>query len=302
MIDLHTHSNNSDGDLPPSTLIDTAVKQGLTAIALTDHDSIKGLDSAKTAASQYENFKFIPGIEINIKWTSCVQQGAKEKLPGLGQGGEFHLLGLGIRKPSPAFIDAIDGLFRLREARNKEILNRMHEYSIDVTWEEVKSLSGGHAVGRPHFAAFMVNKKLVKNVKQAFECYLGVGKPFYVPKEGLFFEEAAALIRESGGIPILAHPISLFIAWGRLPDLIKALKDMGLAGLEAWHPTVRNSSCRRLEALGKELGLYITEGSDFHGAVRPDHRLGYSGKYRKINETVLEAIPELYNSNEQGSF
>ncbi|MCL2185963.1 MAG: PHP domain-containing protein [Treponema sp.] len=287
MIDLHTHSNISDGDIPPPILIDTAVKQGLTAIALTDHDTIKGLESAKTAAAQYENFRFIPGIEINIKWLGV------KKLPGLGSGGEFHLLGLGINKPSPAFITAVEGLFRLREARNKEILNRMHEFSIDVTWEEIKSLSGGHAVGRPHFAAYMVKKKIVKNVSQAFERYLGVGKPFYVPKEGLFFEEAASLIRESGGVPILAHPISLFIAWGRLPDLITSLKDMGLAGLEAWHPTARNASCRRLEALGKSLGLYITEGSDFHGSVRPDHRLGYSGKYRKINESILEAIPEL---------
>ena len=293
MIDLHTHSNISDGELSPSVLIDTAVKQGLTAIALTDHDNLKGLESAKKASLKYENLKFIPGIELNIKWTGYCGLGNNFRLPGLGPGGEFHLLGLGIHKPSPAFITAVDDLFRLRTARNKEIINRMHEFSIDVTWEEIKSLSGGHSVGRPHFAAYLVKKKIVKNISQAFERYLGVGKPFYVPKEGLLFEEAAALIRESGGIPILAHPISLFIAWGKLPDLIKALKEMGLAGLEAWHPTARNASCRRLETLAKSLGLYITEGSDFHGSVRPDHKLGYSSKYRKINESILEAIPEL---------
>jgi hypothetical protein len=115
----------------------------------------------------------------------------------------------------------------------------------------------------------------------------------YVPKEGLFFEEAVTLIRESGGIPVLAHPISLYVAWGRLPDLIKTLKEMGLMGLEAWHPTAKRSPCQRLEALGKSLGLYITEGSDFHGSLRPDRRLGFSGKGRKISDAVLEAIPEL---------
>jgi len=287
MIDLHTHSNFSDGELAPAVLINKAAEMGLQGLALTDHDTIKGLESAKTAAKLVENFKFIPGIEININWSG------KKDIPGLGPGGEFHLLGLGITAPSPAFLAAIDGLFRRRETRNRQILDRLHEFNIDATWEELVSLSGGHAIGRPHFAALLVKHKVVKNIKQAFDRYIGVGKPFYVPKEGLRFEEAVTLIRESGGIPILAHPISLYVAWGRLPLLIKILQDMGLMGLEAWHPTAKSSACRRLEALGKSLGLYITEGSDYHGSLRPDRKLGYSGKGRKISDTILEAIPEL---------
>jgi len=289
MVDLHTHSNISDGDFSPAMLVKQAVKQGLRAIALTDHDTINGLDTAKTAALE-ENFHFIPGIEINIKW-----MGGKSAIgaSGLGPGGEFHLLGLGINKPSPAFITAVGELSRRREARNREILDKMHEFSIEATWEELLDISSGNSMGRPHFATLLVKRKIVKNTNQAFERYLGVGKPFYVPKEGLIFEEAVALIRESGGIPVLAHPISLYVAWGRLPDLVKTLKEMGLMGLEAWHPTAKAGSCRRLEALAKELGLYVTEGSDFHGSVRPDRRLGYSGKGRKIDDAILEAIPEL---------
>ena len=287
MIDLHTHSNISDGELTPDMLIKKAAGAGLRCIALTDHDTIKGLETAKNAAKMIKNFLFIPGIEINITWTG------KKDIPGLGPGGEFQLLGLGITAPSPAFLSAVDGLFRKREARNRQILDRMHEFNIDAAWDELVSFSGGHAVGRPHFAALLVKRKIVKNIKQAFARYLGVGKPLYVPKEGLLFEEAVALIRESGGIPILAHPISLYVAWGRLPDLIKTLQSMGLMGLEAWHPTAKSSSCRRLEALGKSLGLYITEGSDYHGSLRPDRRLGYSGKGRKISDAILEAIPEL---------
>jgi predicted metal-dependent phosphoesterase TrpH len=289
MIDLHTHSNFSDGDLSPTLLVNEAVRQGLCAIALTDHDTIIGLESAKTAALAHKNsknFRFIPGIEINISW-----KGGKD-ISGLGPGGEFHLLGLGINKPSPAFIAAVDELSRRREARNREILDKMHEMSIDVTWDEFMAL-GGHSLGRPHFASLLVNRDIVRSKRQAFARYLGVGKPLYVPKEGMNLEEAIALIRESGGIPVLAHPISLYVAWGRLPDLVKTLKDMGLMGLEAWHPTAKPGSCRRLEVLGESLGLYVTEGSDFHGSVRPDRRLGYSSKGRKIDDAILEAIPEL---------
>ncbi|MCL2442671.1 MAG: PHP domain-containing protein [Treponema sp.] len=301
MVDFHTHSNLSDGDLSPVLLIKEAFRQGLSALALTDHDTIMGLESAKIAAKQENThgvpFRFIPGIEVNINWAGNKSfHGA----PGLGPGGEFHLLGLGINTPSPAFISAVEKLTQRREARNREILDRMHELSIEATWDELLTIAGPAAasgsLGRPHFAALLIKRKIVKNINQAFSRYLGVGKPMYVPKDGLNFEEAVVLIRESGGIPVLAHPISLFIAWGRLPDLIKTLKDMGLMGIEAWHPTAKNGSCLRLEALAKSLGLYITEGSDFHGSIRPERRLGYSSRGRKINDSVLEAIPELYSS------
>ncbi|MCL2809190.1 MAG: PHP domain-containing protein [Treponema sp.] len=297
MVDFHTHSNFSDGDLPPDMLIKEAINQGLKAIALTDHDTINGLESAKNAAKKYseenKNIHFIPGIEININWTG-IKSGINQIAPGLGPGGEFHLLGLGIKSSTPAFLAAVEGLSRRREERNRKILDKMHEHSIDVTWDDLVSMSGsGQSLGRPHFAALLIKRKVVKNVNQAFARYLGVGKLFYEPKDGLSFEEAVALIKESGGIPVLAHPISLFIAWGRLPDLIKTLKDMGLMGLEAWHPTAKQGPCRRLEALAQSLGLYVTEGSDFHGSLRPERRMGYSSKGRKISDAILEAIPEL---------
>jgi len=304
MVDFHTHSNVSDGELPPAILVKEAVKQGLTALALTDHDTLGGLEAAKTAAKE-ENLHFIPGIEVNINWT---RGQSSQNAPGLGPGGEFHLLGLGINSPTPAFISAIEGLAKRREARNREILERMVELSIinpggqEAAWDELLTIAGGkstasrgsgNSLGRPHFAALLIKLKIVKNANQAFARYLGVGKPLYVPKDGLVFEEAVALIRESGGIPVLAHPISLFVAWGRLPDLIKILKEMGLMGLEAWHPTAKPGSCRRLEALANSLSLYVTEGSDYHGSIRPDRKLGYSSRGRKIDDSILTAIPEL---------
>jgi len=290
MVDLHTHSNISDGDYSPAELVQEVKKKEIGAFALTDHDTLDGLEAAGSAAKT-AGIRFIPGIEINIQWAG--EGGGANGVSGIGPGGEFHLLGLGIRSPSPAFLAAISELSRRREARNRAILDRMHELSIEASWEELLALSGRHSVGRPHFARLLVNKKIVRNPEQAFAHYLKPGKPLYVPKTGLAFAEAAALIRESGGIPVLAHPMSLYVAWGRLPDLIKALKNHGLMGIEAWHPTAQASSCRRLEKLGKELGLYVTEGSDFHGAALARRQLGYSSHGRKISDTVLEAIPEL---------
>ena len=288
MVDLHTHSNVSDGDLSPGLLIQEAVKQGLHAIALTDHDTIKGLENARKEAKK-NKIRFIPGIEININWKGEKQP---DGIPGIGPGAEFHLLGLGIHTPSPGFQTAISGLSQRREARNHEILRKMSEMGFHAAWEDVKSLSGGYSIGRLHFARLLINRKIVKNIEQAFTLYLGAGKPLYVPKDGMIFEEAVAVIRESGGIPVLAHPMSLFVSWGRLPDLLKALKERGLSGIEAWHPTAKYRSCQRLNELANTLGLYITEGSDFHGSVRPERSLGYSNRGRKIPDSILEAIPE----------
>jgi predicted metal-dependent phosphoesterase TrpH len=280
MIDLHTHSSASDGSLSPGGLIAEAAKQGLKAIALTDHDTVQGLDEAKRAAKARE-IVFIPGIEIQINWSKK------------DEGGEFHLLGLGLRCQSSYFDDAVAELGRRREKRNLEIMDRMYELNIEAGYADVTALSGGHSVGRPHFAALLVNRGIVKNREQAFSRYLSRGKPLYVPKAGLEFDEAVAAIKSAGGIAVLAHPMSLYVAWGKLPELVKNLKERGLDGLEAWHPTAKARSCRRLEALGKSLGLYITEGSDYHGEARPERRLGLTAGGRKIADSVLEALPAL---------
>jgi predicted metal-dependent phosphoesterase TrpH len=276
VIDLHTHSTASDGSLSPSALVHAAAAQGITALALTDHDTLAGLSEAEQAAKQ-EAIRLIPGIEIEISW----------------EPGEFHLLGLGVSRPSPAFLETIVGLAQKREARNHAIIARMQEAGIDAQYEEVLALSGGHSVGRPHFASLLVNRRIVKNHEQAFEKYLGKGKLFYVPRECLEFRRALALIKESGGIAVLAHPMSLYVAWGTLPSLIQDFKEQGLDGIEAWHPTAKVVACKRLEELGRSLGMYITAGSDFHGATRPERKLGITAGDRKMSEAILEAIPPL---------
>jgi predicted metal-dependent phosphoesterase TrpH len=256
--------------------MEAAKESGLSAIALTDHDTIDGLDDAKEAAEKL-NIRFIPGIELDICW----------------EPGEFHLLGLGIYRIGPNFRQLLAEIQRLREERNMLILNRMHEMGIEADYAEIRALSGGGSVGRPHFAAFLVRQGLVKDRQQAFFRYLGKGKPLYVPKPGLKFIKALEAIRNAGGIPVLAHPMSLYVAWGKLPDLVADLAAQGLAGIEAWHPTAKVRSCRRLEDLGRRLGLYITAGSDFHGETRPDRKLGITAGDREIEDFFLESISPL---------
>ena len=262
-----------------------AAQRSLSAIALTDHDTTNGLSEAAQAAAEL-GLRFIPGIELQILWN------------GGEQGGDFHLLGLGIRQPSSGFTAAVEELARRREERNHLIVEKMNGAGIDVSYDDIKAFAAesgapGASIGRPHFADFLVNRKVVKNREQAFIRYLGKGKPFYMPKAGLEFERAVEVIKESGGIAILAHPMSLYVAWGRLPALIENLKGRGLDGLEAWHPTAKVSACRRLEELGKTLGLFVTAGSDFHGEGRKDRKLGVSAGGKKIDESFLEALPDI---------
>jgi predicted metal-dependent phosphoesterase TrpH len=270
MIDLHTHSTASDGSFSPSELIEKAASSGITALALTDHDTIDGIEEA-SAAAKSKNITFIPGVELGIKW----------------EPGEFHLLGLGITNPSESFKQALEELCFLRENRNREMLEKMRELGIDVQYEDIQTLSKGKIIGRPHFAAFLVNRKIVKNREQAFDRYLGKNRPFYTAKQGLDLERAIHLIKDSGGIPILAHPMSLYVSWGKLPDLLKNFKEKGIEGIEAWHPSTKVRSCKRLEELARSLDLHVTAGSDFHGELRLDRKLGITAGHKKIDESFL---------------
>ena len=286
MFDLHTHSRVSDGSHSPSYLVEEAARRGISVLALTDHDTTNGLSEAAEAA-EGAGIRFIPGIELEIRTHDNLEQ--------IHASGEFHLLGLGINWTMPSFAQAVDELAERREERNIEIVEKMNLAGINCSYDEIKVFALGpdsgeskaQSIGRLHFAEFLVKNKIAKNLDQAFKRYLGKGKPLFVPKAALEFEKAAELIHKSGGIAVLAHPMSLYVAWGKLPDFLQNLKDRGLDGIEAWHPNAKVGSCKRLAELAKKLELCITAGSDFHGEKRPDRKLGVTAGGRKIDESLV---------------
>jgi len=267
MIDLHTHSRASDGSFTPGELVAHAASQGVSVLALTDHDTIKGIEEASQAAA-IAGIRFIPGIELDIEWRP----------------GECHVLGLGL---TTIHADLVNLLVRLQEGRlerNTAIIEKMKEAGIDIDLERVKAIAGGGTLGRPHFAQYLVETKVVRNRQQAFDKYLAKDRPYFIDRKGVPMDEAIAAIRASGGVPILAHPLSLYVSWGSLPGLIQDFRDKGIAGLEAWHPGARIAECERLEKLALGLGMCVTAGSDFHGVARPDRKIGKTAGKRVIDD------------------
>ena len=274
MIDLHVHTTASDGQYSPSQIIEKALEKNISTIAITDHDTVAGLEEGAAAAKEH-GITFVPGVELNISYPT----------------GEFHLLGLGFKQISPSLTEILENLVKNRELRNVQIIEKMREAGIDITLEEMKSDFPDTVLGRPHFAAELVKKKVVKTRQQAFDRYLAKGRPWYVARVGSNLDEAIVAIKESGGVPVIAHPMSLYLSWGKLPDALQNFYERGVAGLEAFHPGARVTECLRLEEVAQKIGYFVTAGSDFHGEkIRADRKLGHTCGGRKIEDEVWEKI------------
>lgn len=260
MIDLHVHTTASDGQFSPSQIIQMAVDKGLSRIAITDHDTAAGLEEAKAAAQELK-INFVAGTELNISFPT----------------GEFHLLGLGFTNISPSLNEIFEDLVKSRQKRNENIISKMQKDGVQISLEEVQKDYPDTILGRPHFAAELVKKKVVKNRQMAFDKYLAKGRPWYVDRVGANLDQAIVAIKESGGLPVVAHPMSLYLSWGKLPETLQNFYERGVAGIEAYHPGARMTECLRLEELARKIGLLVTAGSDFHGPkVRADRKLGHT--------------------------
>ncbi len=277
MIDLHVHTTASDGQYTPSQIIEFAHNKNIGVIAITDHDTVAGIDEGKKAAKKL-GVTFVPGTELNISFPT----------------GEFHLLGLGFKQISPSLTTLLDNLVKNRELRNVQIIEKMREGGVDITLEEMQADFPDTVLGRPHFAAELVKKKVVKTRQQAFDRFLAKGRPWYVQRVGSNLDEAIVAIKESGGVPVIAHPMSLYLSWGKLPDALQDFYERGVVGLEAFHPGARVTECLRLEELGRKIGYFITAGSDFHGEkIRADRKLGHTCGGKKIDDEVWEKIKDI---------
>ncbi len=273
MIDLHTHSTASDGCLSPAALIGLAADSGLRLIALTDHDSLEGLPEAE-AAARAKGIGFIRGIEMEVAW----------------EPGEFHMLGLDLADLGGELAEATLTMARSRGNRNRLIMDKIREAGIPATMEELRTHAGAGSIGRPHFADMLVKRNAARNRQDAFDKYLAKGRPFYLAKECFPLTEVIRLIHAAGGLAIAAHPLSLFVSWGRLPGILDEWKELGVDGIEAYHPTAKLGQCRRLDALGRARGFRITAGSDYHGNRRPERRLGHTAGKLPIADSYLDEI------------
>ena len=278
MVDLHTHSTASDGTYSPTELVKKAHETGISVLALTDHDTVAGLAEACEAGKRY-GVHIIPGIEISIAW----------------QPGEFHLLGLGLTPDHPMLQAMVEDVRRKRKERNAKIIEQFNQAGIVIDPEKLAAIAGNGVIGRPHFAQYLVAEKKAKNIPDAFQKYLAKGRPFYKEKECVPFEQAIAVIKAAQGVPVIAHPMSLYLSWSKLPDAIARFQAQGLVGLEAWHPTARYNDCKRLHALAEKLGLIITAGSDFHGENRKDRYLGKTVRNIPIDDSFYteQLVPAL---------
>lgn len=271
MIDLHTHSTASDGSCTPSELMQQAKDIGLSAIALTDHDTLDGLDEASRAAEKL-GIQFIAGIELEIKHHP----------------GEFHLLGLGLEDwHNSSLALFLDEIRENRNNRNALMVDLIREDGIDLSHEDLHRAAGGRIIARPHFAKVLVEKKVAKNIKHAFDRFLGVGQKFYLPKEVIDLEKGIKLIHEAGGKAIVAHPLSLYLSWGKMPEHFKNWKEQGLDGIEARHSGANKNQMARFEKLAEECGFIISGGSDYHGKNRKDRALGKGGGFQPVPDELL---------------
>lgn len=263
MIDLHTHTDESDGTLAPAQLVRAAVELGLEALAITDHDTLAGYDRA-VAPARSAGLDLVCGIELSTKL---------KHRPG-ERGKAVHVLGYffnGI--PTTEFRLWLGDVQYSRRDRNRRLAERLESLGLPVTLAEVEKL-GRSLAGRPHFARLMVDKGYVSSAQEAFDIYLGEAGKAYVERDEPGLAEGIHKIREAGGLPSVAHPIRLARHAPVLERLLGEMRALGLSAIEAYHSDHSPRDVGQFLDLARRLGLAVTGGTDFHGGAKPPIALG----------------------------
>jgi predicted metal-dependent phosphoesterase TrpH len=275
-VDLHVHSSASDGSLSPGDLVAEAKAGALRAIALTDHDTTEGLDEA-LAAGAASGLEVIPGIEISA-----------DHKPG-----SMHILGLFIDHHHFGLEEQLQILKRARAERNPLIIAKLQKFGLAITMEEVAAVAGGGQIGRPHIAQVLVHKGYVSSFQDAFDRYLGNHAPAYVHKFRFSPQNAIGMITAAGGVAALAHPFSLeYTSAGHLRMILQQLRDLGLSALEVYYPEHPPEKQKIYKELAQELGLLMTGGSDYHGVIKPEVKIGLVGPEQHVGYELVEKLKE----------
>lgn len=273
-IDLHTHSTASDGTLRPAELMRAAQEAGLSAIALTDHDTFDGLPEAREEALRL-GVELVPGCELSLEYGG---------LP-------THLLALFVDERPGSVSAALGRVRQARTRRNEQMLEKLRTVGVRLSMDEVASRAGG-VVGRPHMAQAMLAAGVVRSIEEAFTRFLGSGGMAYVPKVKLAPREAIEAIHADRGLAVLAHPYLLTQQPARLEALLTDLAGMGLDGVEAYYTEHSEQYTALVSRLADSLGLLKSGGSDFHGSVKPGVRLGRGRGGLFVPGSLLAAMKE----------
>ena len=272
-IDLHTHTNFSDGSFSPAALVELAHKKGLNILAITDHDTTDGIAEAMEAAQSLP-LELIPGIELSTEF----------------QGRETHILGYFIDRADPQFQTRLERLRSTRLDRIQHVLDRLHTLNVEISLAEVEHVAGSGTIGRPHIAQILINKGYVRGMKEAFERFLGVRGKAYVRRVVPEAAEIIAWITDAGGIPILAHPYWEGLNANETVVSCRTMVDQGLRGLEVFYGTF---SARQISSnlhLARHFGLLVTGGSDFHGTFKPEISIGTGRGSLNVPSTVMDRL------------
>lgn len=256
-IDMHVHTTASDGTMSPKEVVSLAAMLGIKAIALTDHDTMAGIEEAGEAGALL-GVSVVPGIEISAEY----------------QGREVHVLGYFLDPDAPKLAEYSQWVRQTRRDRNERILEKLRKKGYDIALEELEQAHPGAVLGRPQIAEKLVEMGAVESVKEAFRRYLDVGRSCYVARERISLEDGAKLIGDCGGVSVLAHPLKYGFTRSALDDLAKAAVQAGVTGIEVLYSGYTKADVNKLYDLAEKYTLLPTGGSDFHGKNKPEIQLG----------------------------
>lgn len=275
LIDLHVHTTESDGTLSPGETVEYAAKKGLSAIAVTDHDTTGGVKEAAAAGLRL-GVELIAGIEVSTDY----------------KGHGVHILGYFVDPDSEAMQQCLAGVIAEREARNERIVRLMQRDGLDISREELHRMFPGGVIGRPHFGAWLVSRGLAKDVNDAFARYLNRGCPYYQRREYLSISRGVGLIRQAGGKAVFAHPLQYRMSEEERLELVKLLCSEGISGIECLYSGYTARQSEYLMDIARRFGLCVTGGSDFHGSRKPNIDMGSGTGELRVPYELLEKLRE----------
>ena len=279
-IDLHIHTTASDGTASPAQVVRMAGELGLSAISVADHDTVSGCAEAM-AEGQALGVEVVPGVEFSSRY-----------------GRTIHILGYFLNTESPALTRVLDWIVAERDQRNEKMAALMAADGIPVDYAEMKARFGP-VIGRPNFGQLLVTLGYAESVQDAFDRYIEKGQPYYLPRKMLSSERSVEVIREAGGVPVLAHPFQYRLEEPALRQLIEHCMDHGLLGLECRYSLYDEQQSQYLLSLAREYSLAPTGGSDFHGSNKPHIRLGTGTGSLAVPAEWLEGLRALAASTKQ---